>query len=40
VIANDVGGVAGTPTGINVAKVRAAAKLLGQQFNDATKTPS
>jgi hypothetical protein len=35
VIANDVGGVAGTPTGLNVAKVRAAAKLLGQQFNDA-----
>jgi hypothetical protein len=35
VIANDVGGVAGTPTGLNVAKVRAARKLLGQQFNDA-----
>jgi hypothetical protein len=35
VIANDVGGVAGTPCGLNVAKVRAAAKLLGQQFNDA-----
>jgi hypothetical protein len=35
VIANDVGGVAGTPCGLNVAKVKAAAKLLGQQFNDA-----
>jgi hypothetical protein len=35
VIANDVGGVAGTPCGLNVAKVRAAAKLLGQNFNDA-----
>ena len=35
VVANDVGGVAGTATGINVAKVKAAAKLLGQQFNDA-----
>lgn len=35
VIANDVGGVAGTPTGLNVAKVRAARKLLAQQFNDA-----
>jgi hypothetical protein len=35
VIANDVGGVAATPCGLNVAKVRAAAKLLGQQFNDA-----
>ena len=35
VIANDVGGTSGTPTGLNVAKVRAAAKLLGQQFNDA-----
>jgi hypothetical protein len=34
VIANDVGGVAGTPTGLNVAKVRAARKLLAQQFND------
>jgi hypothetical protein len=29
VIANDVGGVAGTPTGLNVAKVRAARKLFG-----------
>lgn len=35
VIANDLGGVGGTPTGINVAKVRGAAKMLGQQFNDA-----
>lgn len=35
VVANDVGGVAGTPCGINVAKVKASAKLLGQQFNDA-----
>lgn len=35
VIANDVGGVVGTPTGLNLAKVRAAAKLLGQKFNDA-----
>jgi hypothetical protein len=35
VIANDVGGTAGTPTGLNVAKVRAAAKMLGQQFNDS-----
>jgi hypothetical protein len=34
VIAHDVGGVAGTGTGLNVAKVKAAAKLLGQQFND------
>jgi hypothetical protein len=34
VIANDVGGVAGTPTGLNVAKVRAARKLLAAQFND------
>lgn len=37
VIANDVGGVAGTPTGLNLAKVRAAAKLLGQKFNDAAE---
>lgn len=35
VIANDVGGVAGTPTGLNLAKVKAAAKMLGQKFNDA-----
>jgi len=35
VIANDVGGVSGTATGLNVAKVKAAAKLLGQNFNDA-----
>lgn len=35
VIANDVGGVAGTPTGLNLAKVRASRKLLQQNFNDA-----
>jgi hypothetical protein len=34
VIANDLGGVAGTPTGLNMAKVRGARKLLAQQFND------
>jgi hypothetical protein len=38
VIANDVGGTAGTPIGLNVAKVRAAAKLLGQQFNDSRRS--
>lgn len=37
VIANDVGGVAGTATGLNVAKVRSAAKMLGQKFNDAAE---
>jgi len=35
VIANDLGGVSGTPCGLNLAKVRASAKLLGQKFNDA-----
>jgi hypothetical protein len=34
VIAHDVGGVAGTSTGLNVAKVRAARKLQMQLFND------
>lgn len=37
VIAHDVGGVSGTSCGLNVAKVKAAAKLLGQNFNDAAE---
>lgn len=34
VIAADTGGVAGTATGLNLAKVRAAAKMFGQKYND------
>jgi hypothetical protein len=34
VIANDVGGVSGTATGLNLAKVRGARKLLQQNYND------
>lgn len=37
IIASDVGGVAATATGMNLAKVRAARKLLHQQYNDANE---
>lgn len=37
VIGSDVGGVAATATGMNIAKLRAARKLLQQQYNDANE---
>lgn len=37
VIGSDVGGVASTATGLNIAKLRAAKKKLAQNFNDAAE---